>query len=241
MIASPFAFNLSLVAINMSRNTILIAIDLSQKISCLRAGGFMIASRNKYWLARELQPLLGYTQWRRFEETIERAKLACQNSGVNQQEHFIHLPGSATGKGRFGDNYQLTRYACYLTAMNGDPRKPEIAAAQTYFAIKTRMAETASVEVNQESLNSMITAALEKSLTPITQQLNEIQEQIQLVPGVKPKRSWTLPASTPQEEVPPDYVQIEDGSWLSPEGYQSILQQGRRSLPWDVRRLDGSY
>ncbi|MBJ7298143.1 MAG: hypothetical protein JHC73_17995 [Dolichospermum sp.] len=203
---------------------------------------------NEYWVARELQPLLGYTQWRRFEETIERAKLACQNSGVNQQEHFIHLPGSATGKGRFGDNYQLTRYACYLTAMNGDPRKPEIAAAQTYFAIKTRMAETASVELNQESLNAMmptaseaITAALEKSLTPITQQLNEIQEQIQLVPGVKPKRSWTLPASTPQEEVPPDYAQIEDGSWLSPEGYQSILRQSRRSLPWDVRRLDGSY
>jgi hypothetical protein len=102
------------------------------------------------------------------------------------------------------------------------------------------MAETASVELNQESLNAMITAALEKSLTPITQQLNEIQEQIQLVPGVKPKRSWTLPASTPQEEVPPDYVQIEDGSWLSPEGYQSILKQGRRSLPWDVRRLDSS-
>jgi DNA-damage-inducible protein D len=196
---------------------------------------------NEYWVARELQPLLGYTQWRRFEETIERAKLACQNSGVNQQEHFIHLPGSATGKGRFGDNYQLTRYACYLTAMNGDPRKSEIAAAQTYFAIKTRMAETASVELNQESLNAMITTAIEKSLTPITQQLSEIQEQIQLVPGVKPKRPWILPASTPPEEVPPDYVQIEDGSWLSPEGYQSILRQSRRSLPWDVRRLDGSY
>ena len=84
----------------------------------------------------------------------------------------------------------------------------------------------------------MITAALEKSLIPITQQLNEIQEQLQLVPGVKPKRPWTLPASTPKEEIPNDYVQLEDGSWLSPEGYQSILQQGRRSLPWDVRRLD---
>ena len=89
-----------------------------------------------------------------------------------------------------------------------------------------------------ESLNAMITTAIEKSLTPITQQLSEIQEQIQLVPGVKPKRSWTLPAFTPPEEVPPDYVQLEDGSWLSPEGYQSILKQGRRSLPWDVRRLD---
>ena len=191
---------------------------------------------NEYWLARQLQPLLGYTQWRRFEETIERAKLACQNSGVNQQEHFIHLPGLATGKGRFGDNYQLTRYACYLTAMNGDPRKPEIAAAQTYFAVKTRMAETGSFEVNYESLNAMITAALEQSLNPITQQLNQIQEQLQSVPGIKPKRPWTLPASTPPEQVPNDYAQLEDGSWLSPEGYESILKQGRRSLPWDLRR-----
>jgi len=61
-----------------------------------------------------------------------------------------------------------------------------------------------------ESLNAMITTAIEKSLTPITQQLSEIQEQIQLVPGVKPKRPWILPASTPPEEVPPDYVQIEE-------------------------------
>lgn len=94
--------------------------------------------------------------------------------------------------------------------------------------------------ISKEELLVMITTAIEKSLTPITQQLNEIQEQLQLVPGVKPKRPWTLPASTPKEEIPNDYVQLEDGSWLSPEGYQSILQQGRRSLPWDVRRLDSS-
>jgi hypothetical protein len=92
--------------------------------------------------------------------------------------------------------------------------------------------------VSKEELSAMITAALEKSLNPITQQLKEIQEQLQSVPGIKPKRPWTLPASTPPEAVPPDYVQLEDGSWLSPEGYESILRQSRRSLPWDLRRRD---
>ncbi|MDB9372346.1 BRO family protein [Nodularia sphaerocarpa] len=191
---------------------------------------------NEYWVARQLQPLLGYTQWRRFEETIERAKLACQNSGVNQQEHFIHLPGSATGKGRFGDNYQLTRYACYLTAMNGDPRKPEIAAAQTYFAVKTRMAETAFVQVNQE-LSATITATIEQALTPINQRLEQIEQRLDRLAPAKPKLPWTLPSHTPPEQVPFGYQQLEDGSWLSPEAYQSILRQSRRSLPWDIRRL----
>ncbi|MEA5578711.1 hypothetical protein [Anabaena sp. UHCC 0451] len=92
--------------------------------------------------------------------------------------------------------------------------------------------------INQEELSTIITTAIETSLIPITQQLNQIQEQLQSVPGMKPKRPWTLPASTPPEQVPNDYVQLEDGSWLSPEGYESILKQSRRSLPWDLRRDD---
>ncbi|NET71702.1 MAG: hypothetical protein F6K62_12425 [Sphaerospermopsis sp. SIO1G2] len=94
--------------------------------------------------------------------------------------------------------------------------------------------------INKKELSAMIHTAIEQSLYPITQQLQEIQEQLQSVPGIKTKRPWTLPASTPSEQVPPDYVQLEDGSWLSPEGYESILKQGRRSLPWDLRR-DGFH
>lgn len=100
--------------------------------------------QNEYWSARELQPILGYKQWRQFRDTVEKAKLACQNSGINVQNHFADVRNKVQiGSGAIRDveDYNLSRYACYLTAMNGDPRKEEISAAQTYFAIKTRQAE----------------------------------------------------------------------------------------------------
>lgn len=94
----------------------------------------------EYWTGRELMPLLGYEQWRRFEDSIERAIAAASNAGHNTDRAFCRLRQEATG-GRPAYDYRLTRYAAYLVAMNGDPRKPEIAAAQTYFAVKTREAE----------------------------------------------------------------------------------------------------
>lgn len=198
------------------------------------------ADGNEYWLARQLRPLLGYSQWRRFEETIERAKLACQNSGYEITNHFAdagNLVKRKQGGGSRQSDYRLSRYACYLTAMNGDPRKPEIAAAQTYFAVKTREAEISSNLGNSEVLITTINAALEQALTPINQQLSEIQQQLKSLPGAKPKRPWTLPSDTPLSEVPEGYQQLEDGSWLSPEAYQSILRQSRRSLPWELRKF----
>ena len=98
----------------------------------------------EYWDARELMPVLGYKQWRRFADTIDRAKVSCEVSGNTVSDHFadvgktIAMPKGAT---KTISDYHLSRYACYLIAMNGDPRKEAIALAQSYFAIKTRKQE----------------------------------------------------------------------------------------------------
>lgn len=99
--------------------------------------------RGEYWFARELMPLLGYGVWRDFANAIDRAKITAANSGADVNSNFADARKISSTKP--GADYRLTRYACYLVAMNGDPRKPEIAAAQTYFAVKTREAEIAEV------------------------------------------------------------------------------------------------
>lgn len=98
----------------------------------------------EYWLARELQALLGYAQWRRFEEVIERAKTACANAGQAVEDHFADvgkMVDLGSGSTREISDLALTRYACYLIAQNGDPRKEAIAFAMTYFAVQTRKQE----------------------------------------------------------------------------------------------------
>lgn len=98
----------------------------------------------EYWSARDLQSLLGYGQWRRFEDTVKRAIISCEQSGNDPSHHFAGA-GKMIELGKGGvrevEDYQLSRFACYLIAQNGDPRKPEIAAAQKYFAVQTRRQE----------------------------------------------------------------------------------------------------
>jgi DNA-damage-inducible protein D len=87
----------------------------------------------EYWSARDLQPLLGYSKWEDFANAIARAKISAANSGVDVATNFP-TARKVAASGPAAQDYHLSRYACYLTALNGDPRKPEIAAAQTLIA-----------------------------------------------------------------------------------------------------------
>ena len=98
----------------------------------------------EYWYARELMALLDYTQWRNFENVVKKGMLSCKNNGIKVEDHFADVSkmvalGSAAN--RKVEDYMLTRYACYLIAQNGDPRKEQIAFAQSYFAVQTRKQE----------------------------------------------------------------------------------------------------
>ena len=113
----------------------------------------------EFWSARDLYKLLGYTEYSKFLPAIERAQKACSNSGQKINLHFAHVSEPQKSNNQYGEilgqileDFTLSRYACYLIAQNGDPRKEEIALAQTYFAIQTRRQEiktTKLVNINQ--------------------------------------------------------------------------------------------
>ena len=98
----------------------------------------------EFWYARELQQALEYTEWRNFSAVVEKAKAACSTSGNEVDDHFVDvnkMVDIGSGTQREIDDVMLSRYACYLIVMNGDPRKQIIAVGQTYFAVKTRQQE----------------------------------------------------------------------------------------------------
>ena len=103
----------------------------------------------EFWYARELMPILQYSNWQNFEKIIDKAKISCKNSGISDIEHFINV-SKLSKRGNNAEveikDYKLTRYACYLIAQNGDSRKKVIALAQTYFAVQTRKQEITEKE-----------------------------------------------------------------------------------------------
>jgi len=117
----------------------------------------------EFWYARELYPILGYTKWENFETAINRAKEACEKSG---NEAISHFPGArkivkmGMDLEKEVDDIKLTRYACYLTALNGDPRKEEIAFAQAYFVTQTRR-----IEVIEQKMAELERLSVREKLT----------------------------------------------------------------------------
>ena len=105
----------------------------------------------EFWYARELMHILQYSNWQNFEKIINKAKISCENSNINVLDHFTDINKMVqigSGAERKQQDYELTRYACYLIAQNGDSRKKVIALAQTYFAVQTRKQELTEKEYN---------------------------------------------------------------------------------------------
>jgi DNA-damage-inducible protein D len=126
----------------------------------------------EYWLARDLQHLLGYAEWRNFGLVISKAKVACEVTGHPVKDHFVEvnkMVDLGSGSQREVDDLMLTRYACYLVAQNGDPKKQEIAFAQTYFAVQTRRAEL----IEQRLLDAERISA-RKKLTTTEKELSDV-------------------------------------------------------------------
>lgn len=133
-------------------------------------------SNVEYWMARDLMPLLGYSRWENFVEAIERAKTACSKQKVEISFHFrdvTKMVEIGIGKKRAIADVMLSRFACYLIAMNGDPRKEEIAFAQGYFAVQTRKQEL--IEERIQYIERMI--AREKLAASETQLSKNIYER----------------------------------------------------------------
>ncbi|MFK7780039.1 MAG: DNA damage-inducible protein D [Candidatus Gracilibacteria bacterium] len=126
----------------------------------------------EFWSARDLQKLLGYSKWENFSNTIEKAKISCKEAGnkINKQFPEVRKP-IISGKGgtQYVTDYNLSRYACYLIAQNGDPKKQEIAFAQAYFAVQTR-----KQEIIEQKLIDLDRLRARKKLTTTEKEFQEL-------------------------------------------------------------------
>ncbi len=176
----------------------------------------------EFWLARDLQHLLGYAEWRNFVAVLSKAKTACEVSGHAVTDHFVDvnkMVDLGSGSQRQIDDLMLTRYACYLVAQNGDPKKQEIAFAQTYFALQTRRAELIEqrvLEAERVSARRKLTAT-EKELSAVIYEQTGGNRNFALIRSKGDqtlfgkstqamKAQWKVPDSRPLADFAPTIV-----------------------------------
>lgn len=176
----------------------------------------------EYWLARDLQYLLGYSKWDNFLNVVSKAKTACEVGGHEVKDHFADvgkMVDLGSGSQREVDDLMLTRLACYLIAQNGDPRKEEIAFAQTYFAYQTRRAELIEkrlLEAERISARHKLTQT-EKELSGVIYEQTGGNQDFALIRSKgdqalfgkstqSMKATWKVPASRPLADFAPTII-----------------------------------
>lgn len=136
------------------------------------------------WYARDMMEQLGYKTWQKFEAALERAIKSCRNSGMRPSDHFAQVQRVVTigsGAERTITDYKMSRHACYVLAMNGDPEKTQVAIAQGYFAAKTRQAE---------NLQAALVAIEDKDVHAIMEHLSKIQSDVERISDEYEKRGF---------------------------------------------------
>ena len=176
----------------------------------------------EFWLARDLQHLLGYAEWRNFGTVLSKAKTACELSGHRVSDHFVDvnkMVDLGSGSQREVDELMLTRYACYLIAQNGDSKKQAIAFAQTYFAVQTRRAELIEqrlLDAERVSARKKLTAT-EKDLSQVIYEQTGGNQDFALIRSKGDhalfgkstqamKAQWKVPDSRPLADFAPTII-----------------------------------
>lgn len=165
--------------------------------------------QGEHWMARDLMPILGYPRWSDFKDAIDRAKLSCENAGNAVPEHFsgLFLKNPSSSQGRKYQDYKLSRYACYLIAMNGDPRKTEISQAQAYFTIKIREAETVIPAQEDRLLEQKLRIKELELQLALTRESRYIMERREAIILMNPDHRAAFILGAQVIEPPPEIVE----------------------------------
>lgn len=189
------------------------------------------------WSARWLMGQMGYETWEKFEKAIERAKIAAHNQGFNVQ--ILFRPSAKKTGGRPQTDYLLTRFAAYLVAMNGDTRKPEVAAAQTYFAVKTREAETTSTTLDLSDPDVALDKIIELATLAKSERAARMEAESRARALAAPASAWNELAESAGDYGVADAAKVLSRDPNITTGERRLFQS-MSGLGWIYRR-DGRW